>query len=189
MVKMQAAKQQAVQTGLPVFVSMQVTKSTTVSLAQMAIAYQEAHKVDRVVSITSKYKPRAHPKNPHIKLTHMQNFDHLKKGQMYRFSIHDGRGFGCGDYEEDGHGYATVFESPSFARNATYTGLRVKGLVDVYSGNTAIFLEQTDEHIKVLVGDVVGWIKKEQRIRLKRYTARMLRRAEAQEGPQIFPDE
>lgn len=183
MVKIQAAKQQAGQTGLPVFVSMQVTKSTTVSLAQMAIAYQEAHKVDRVVSITSKYKPRAHPKNPHVKLTHMQNFDHLKKGQMYRVKIR--RDYGL---DETAKAYREIYRTP-LPQNRSVSMERAARISYIESGSVAVYLEQDDENIKIVSGDTIGWLPKDEAVRFQRITARMLRRAEAQEGLQVFPED
>ena len=183
MVRFQQAKQQAVQTGLPVFVSMQVQKNAVISQAQMAVAWAAASQCDRVVSITSNYKPRVHPKNPHMKLTHMQNFDHLRKGQMYRVKIR--RDYGL---DETAKAYRDIYRTP-LPQNRSASMEKAARVSYIESGSMAVYLEQNDENIKVMSGDVVGWIQKDEAVRFQRITARMLRRAEAFGEAQVFPDD
>lgn len=148
-VMLQDMRRRAQETGLPIMVSWQV------------------HKNKPTVRILNRFDST------------VKNFDHLRPGQMYSLSIHDGHGFdrswATRVDEEDGHSDMEVHATPFLE---TYPGgLQRRGIARVKSGDKAIFLEQTDTHVKVLVHDVIGWIQKEQRIRFKRITARMLRRS------------
>ena len=102
---------------------------------------------------------------------------------MYRVKIR--RDYGL---DETAKAYRDIYRTP-LPQNRSASMEKAARVSYIESGSMAVYLEQNDENIKVMSGDVVGWIQKDEAVRFQRITARMLRRAEAFGEAQVFPDD
>lgn len=131
-------------------------------------SWKKAQASDIILSMTVK------------KVKPITNFDHLKRGRMYQVSIRP-------DDPEFFKRVTGVYPDPT---DIPYRAIRRGSLLHfaqlrptkeevgfIHHGDKVIYLEQTEYSVKVIAGETVGWLDKDQMVRFKRITARKLRRS------------